>query len=134
MALIERGVEKGGKVFWQRVHNLSQNRTVTCAVVGTHRPAQVSLCRHCRWAEDNPIAVPVQNSQRPGFLENAMKRPLIWRCSSQLGITNGKCVCFFSLFRHKKFLEDKREVCVQSMIRSANASTLLRNSNGGNTY
>lgn len=84
MAWTEREVEKGAKVFWQRVNNLSQNRTVTWAVVDTARPAQVSLCRHCRWMEDSPIVFVVQNTQRPGLLENAMKRPEIWRCSSQL--------------------------------------------------
>lgn len=109
MALTEREVEKDAKFFWQRVHNRSQNRTVTWAVVGMHRPAQVSLCPHCRWVEDNTIAVAVQKTQRPGFLENAMKGPVIWRCSSQLGITNGKCL-FFSAY------EGQRRLCVQSMI------------------
>lgn len=84
MALTEREVEKGAKVFWQRVHSLSQSRRGTWAVVGTHRPAQVSLCRRCRLVEDNPNAVAVQNTQRPGFQENAMKWLVIWRCSSHL--------------------------------------------------
>lgn len=61
MALTERGVGKGAKVFWQRVHNLFQNRRVTWAVVGTctHRPAQEFLCRHYRWVEGSSIAVAI---------------------------------------------------------------------------
>lgn len=59
MALTEREVEKGAKVFWRRVHNLSQNRRVTWAVVDTHHPAQEFLCRHYRWVEDSSIAAAI---------------------------------------------------------------------------
>lgn len=57
MALTEREVEKGAKVFSRRVHNLSQNRRVTLAFVvdGRHRLGQEFLCRHYRCVEDSSI-------------------------------------------------------------------------------
>lgn len=59
MALTETEVEKGAKFFWQRVHNLSQNRRLTWAVVGTNRPAQEFLCRHYGGVEHSSIAAAI---------------------------------------------------------------------------